>query len=329
MLDLYQSIGGQEGCRKLAQAFYARVPRDPVLRAVYGHSFHCAVEALARFLSQFLGGPPDYAEQRWYLSLREAHARFRIGPREREAWMRAMRAAMSETNAPADLDPFFERASWYLINHPAESLSGPLAPAWDRHLALEEAVAAVRSGSPPRQSEQLKECFENDPMAMVALLGMALAVPALQNYVRQELEATPHHARAHYVYHRTLLNDAAVAGNIPIAEFLLSLGADPNGAGGHTPLYEVANNSYADTAGDMVRLLVRAGAPVSKSEGVQRVTPLHMAARRGNVMVAEALLDCGAEINPRDKRGDTPLQRAINCRKKEVADLLRTRGATA
>jgi ankyrin repeat protein len=52
-----------------------------------------------------------------------------------------------------------------------------------------------------------------------------------------------------------------------------------------------------------------------------------MAARRGNTEIAEALLDCGADIHARDKAGDTPLQRAKNCRKSGVASLLVSRGA--
>jgi ankyrin repeat protein len=51
-----------------------------------------------------------------------------------------------------------------------------------------------------------------------------------------------------------------------------------------------------------------------------------MAARRGHVEIARALLDSGATVNARDRKGDTPLQRAINCRKDGVAKLLQERG---
>jgi ankyrin repeat protein len=47
------------------------------------------------------------------------------------------------------------------------------------------------------------------------------------------------------------------------------------------------------------------------------------------VEIARALLDSGAAVNAGDRKGNTPLQRAINCRKNGVAQLLvEHRGAT-
>jgi ankyrin repeat protein len=60
---------------------------------------------------------------------------------------------------------------------------------------------------------------------------------------------------------------------------------------------------------------------------VKRCTPLHMAARRGNVETAQLLLDAGADIDAKDKAGDTPLRRAVNCGKAAVAELLIAREA--
>jgi hemoglobin len=55
--NLYQTIGGTATCRKLSSAFNARVGRDPVLRPLFpGKTFTCAIEELAAFLVQFLGG---------------------------------------------------------------------------------------------------------------------------------------------------------------------------------------------------------------------------------------------------------------------------------
>jgi len=63
------------------------------------------------------------------------------------------------------------------------------------------------------------------------------------------------------------------------------------------------------------------------TEGVKRCTPLHMAARRGNVEIAASLLDCGADLGGARQLGETPLRRAVNCSKVEVAALLVARGA--
>jgi len=54
-----------------------------------------------------------------------------------------------------------------------------------------------------------------------------------------------------------------------------------------------------------------------------------MAARRGNVEIARALLDCGAALDARDRGGVTPLERAVNCRKAAVAQLLMECGGPA
>ena len=73
--------------------------------------------------------------------------------------------------------------------------------------------------------------------------------------------------------------------------------------------------------------MVEAGAGVNASDGVKHCTALHMAARRGNLEVAEALLDSGADIEARDSLGETPLRRAVNCDKTDLARLLLRRGA--
>ena len=77
----------------------------------------------------------------------------------------------------------------------------------------------------------------------------------------------------------------------------------------------------------MVHALIAAGARVDFSDGVKRCTPLHMAARRGNLEIAAALLDCGANLEAKDTLGETPLRRAVNCNQTGVAALLLARGS--
>jgi ankyrin repeat protein len=95
-----------------------------------------------------------------------------------------------------------------------------------------------------------------------------------------------------------------------------------------SPLYCVANECAAPGAAEVVRILLQKNAfSVNAIYGVKRCTALHMAARRGNTGVADALLDGGADIEARDSAGDTPLRRAVNCDKADAAKLLIARGA--
>ncbi len=121
---------------------------------------------------------------------------------------------------------------------------------------------------------------------------------------------------------QTLLHDAAMAGDAELAAALIRSGAGPNAkeAEGHTPLYRAST-------GDVARVLLAAGATADVTSGPTRGTPLHQAARRGCVSVAQALLDHGATIDARDAKGETPLRRAVNCRQLEIVRLLVRRGA--
>ena len=140
---LLEALGGEEGCRRLSAAFYARVSKDPVLRPFFpGKSLKCATEEFAAFLIQFLDGDEKQTQYRWWLSLRESHARFQIGPNARGAWLRDMEATLDA--APLDdatrnaLRHFFSRSSAYVIGRDtAESDHEELAARWSEQRVLE------------------------------------------------------------------------------------------------------------------------------------------------------------------------------------------------
>jgi len=335
--DLYQAMGGTTACRKLSVAFYALVKRDPLLRPLFpGKTLTCAIEEFAAFLTQFLGGPSQDSQRRWWLSIRESHLRFKIGPKERDAWMKnmvkALDGAQIEEPVRNALREFFERSSAYVVNQGpaplvAEGVRDEIARRWDGQLSLDEAVAAIRRGDADRAITLAKTCDRTVLTGLLALMiGSGHSV--LLEFVQETLTREPALIRERYAG-RTLLHTASGEGRLTIVELLLRLGADPNAAdgGGHTPLYSVGNECKVSGGGEVVHALVRAGAKVDAHDGVKHCTALHMAARRGNVEVAEALLDCGANIEARDTLGETPLRRSVNCDKTEVAALLLSRGA--
>jgi truncated hemoglobin YjbI len=332
---LLEALGGEEGCRSLSAAFYGRVGKDPVLHPFFpGKSLRCATEEFAAFLIQFLGGDEQQTQHRWWLSLRESHARFQVGPNVRHAWLGHMDATLDA--APLEdatrnaLRHFFSSSSAYVIGRDAaEPDHEDLAARWREQRVLDSVIAAIVEG---RDDETLALAprFASRPSVFVGLLARMVQTgrARLIHFVIDAAESDPSLAARRFAG-TTLLHFAAAAGRLEIVALLLRLGVDPNiqGRGDHTPLYCVANECASEAGPEVVRALVRAGADVNACGGVTRATALHMAARRGNVEIARALLDSGAAVNARDRKGDTPLQRAINCRKNGVSHLLRERGA--
>jgi hemoglobin len=328
------ALGGEEGCRRLSAAFYGRVAKDPVLRPFFpGKSLRCATEEFAAFLIQFLGGDEDQAQFRWWLSLRESHARFQIGPEARCAWLKQMEAtldaaAIDDATRNA-LREFFAHSSAYVIGEDAgEPAHEDLAARWREQRALDRVISCIVSG---RDDETLALAprFVSRPSVFVGLLARMVRSgrARLIQFVIDAVQSDPSLATQRSAG-GTLLHFAAGAGCLEVVALLLRLGVDPNiqDRGDHTPLYCVANQCASEAGPDVVRALVEAGANVNACAGVTRATPLHMAARRGHVEIARALLESGAAVNARDRKGDTPLQRAINCRKNGVSQLLRERG---
>ncbi len=328
-----QAIGGEAGCRRLSSEFYARVATDAVLRPLFpGKTLRCATDEFAAFLVQFLGGDEELAQKRWWLSLRESHARFRIGAAERAAWLKHMQAALDafpmDDDARTALRQFFFQSSAYVIGTDA---AGPesqeLGARWAEQLVLDECIAAIAAGH-DQEALALAPRFASRSSVFVGLLTRMMQShrDTLIRFVIEAIKKEPSLITRRFAG-KTLLHFASGAGCLDVVETLLRLEDAPNAldSGGHTPLYSVANECGSEAGPEIVRALVRAGADVNAAGGVTRATPLHMAARRGFKGVAQALLDCGSAVGAKDTKGDTPLQRALNCRRKEVAQLLRER----
>jgi truncated hemoglobin YjbI len=326
-----KALGGEVGCKRLSAEFYARVGKDPVLRPLFpGKSLRCAIEDFGAFLIQFLGGDEDQTQYRWWLSLRESHARFSISPAARNAWLKNMGATLEAASIDEEtreaLRQFFLHSSAYVAGQEesVESENAELAARWREQRVLDESVRAIAAGD-DHEALTLAPQLAGRPSVFVGLLGRMIRSGRgeLVRFVIHALESEPSLATRRFAG-RTILHFASGAGCLDVVILLLRLGADPNiqDRGGHVPLYYVANECAAESGAEVVRILVRAGAKVNACGGVTGATALHMAARRGHADIARALLDCGAALEARDRKGDTPLQRAINCRRDEVAQLL-------
>jgi hypothetical protein len=223
-----------------------------------------------------------------------------------------------------ELGHFFSHSSAYVIGTDAgEPVHDELTARWGEQRVLDRVIAAIVGG---RDDETLALAprFVSRPSVFVGLLARMVQCgrPRLIQFVLDATENNPSLAMRRFAG-ATLLHFAAGSGCVEVVTLLLQIGANPNVLGrGRTPLYCVANECASKTGPDVARALVRAGADVNACSGVTRATALHAAARRGHVEIARALLDSGAAVNARDRKGETPLQRAMNCRKSGVSQLL-------
>ncbi|HEX5095162.1 MAG TPA: globin [Acidimicrobiia bacterium] len=117
---VFEAVGGQAFFDRLVDAFYERVEHDEVLRPLYPDDLEPGKHALALFLGQYWGGPPAYSAVKGHPRLRMRHAPFVIGPAERDAWLTAMFAALTDAAPPPEIETamrdYFEMAATHMIN---------------------------------------------------------------------------------------------------------------------------------------------------------------------------------------------------------------------
>lgn len=99
--SLYAQVGGFAFFERLVDRFYEGVATDPVLLTLYPEApdLTGARRRLTLFLVQYWGGPTTYSDERGHPRLRMRHMPFRVGPDERDRWLRHMLAAVEEVTA--------------------------------------------------------------------------------------------------------------------------------------------------------------------------------------------------------------------------------------
>ena len=111
----------------------------------------------------------------------------------------------------------------------------------------------------------------------------------------------------------TPLQCALYSGHMHIAGLLVPEGADLD-----------VHTAAALGRTDVIATLLRVRPAFARSrDGALGGTPLHWAARGGQLQTARLLLDSGADARARDSRGETPLAWAVGADRTEAAELLR------
>ena len=117
--NFYAEVGGAPVFDKIVARFYEQVKEDEILRPLYPEEDLGPAEVRLRmFLEQYWGGPRTYSDQRGHPRLRMRHMPFRIGPIERDAWLRCMRVAVDE----AGLSEQHRAQLWQYLQYAAMSM---------------------------------------------------------------------------------------------------------------------------------------------------------------------------------------------------------------
>jgi len=110
----FERLGGREVVLTLAERFYDLMERnEPELAALHameaGRIARGSRDRFGLFLVGWLGGPQDYMDQHGHPRLRMRHAHVPVDVAMRDAWLRCMNAAMSETAMDPNLRGYLEQ----------------------------------------------------------------------------------------------------------------------------------------------------------------------------------------------------------------------------
>jgi hemoglobin len=119
-------VGGHETFRTIVSRFYELVREDELLLPLYPpDELDDAEVRLRMFLEQYWGGPRTYSDQRGHPRLRMRHVPFKIGPFERDAWLRCMHTAIASIDSATlddahrrELLAYLETAAQSMVNSP-------------------------------------------------------------------------------------------------------------------------------------------------------------------------------------------------------------------
>ncbi|WGJ13217.1 group II truncated hemoglobin [Methylocapsa sp. D3K7] len=98
--SMFERIGGAVTIDRLVEIFYEKMdalPEAQEIRAMHQADLSSTKTLLKRYLCEWMGGPKLYSAEKGHPRLRQRHLGFRIGERERDAWLVCMSGALEET----------------------------------------------------------------------------------------------------------------------------------------------------------------------------------------------------------------------------------------
>ncbi|XXF78498.1 group II truncated hemoglobin [Myxococcaceae bacterium GXIMD 01537] len=110
----FHRLGGEEGLRALAEAFYdAMDASEPELARLHELDEHGKVSQGIRgrfglFLMQWTGGPSTYQERHGHPRLRMRHGHFPVNVAMRDAWLRCMAKALDARGVTGGVRRFLD-----------------------------------------------------------------------------------------------------------------------------------------------------------------------------------------------------------------------------
>ena len=116
-LTLYDKIGAEK-LRKLIHDFYLGIRNDELLKPMYQGDFDGAEESLFLFITQYLGGPDTYNQQRGHPRLRQRHIIFPITEEAKQHWLKNMEHALALSDIASSEKEFL----WNYFQQTAEFL---------------------------------------------------------------------------------------------------------------------------------------------------------------------------------------------------------------
>ena len=115
----YEILGGEDGVRRLADAFYEamdQLPEAATIRAMHGADLEPIKQKLFEYLSGWFGGPRLYVEKYKTVCLTSPHKPYAIDEAARDQWLLCMDEALKRIGASDELKAMLKQPMFGLAD---------------------------------------------------------------------------------------------------------------------------------------------------------------------------------------------------------------------